>query len=134
MQDAITTAGMVWHGMEIFTGKHTARLSKNVCVLAKEADILVGIIAWRYGWQPDGTRKIDYRDGIRCCRGAVDVSARSCDLQLNPEKDFDPGSGSLEEARKAGCLHAIDFQQDQLPAYVSMSTTLGQKVLKAFAQ
>jgi len=25
---------------------------------AREADLLVGIIAWRYGWEPDGTKSI----------------------------------------------------------------------------
>jgi len=52
VQDAITTAGMVWHGMEIFTA--STRSTVEECVrLAKEADVLVGIIAWRYGWEPE---------------------------------------------------------------------------------
>ena len=56
VQDAITMAGMVWHGMEIFTA--STRSTVEECVrLAKEADVLVGIIAWRYGWEPEGQEK-----------------------------------------------------------------------------
>ena len=56
VQDAITTAGMVWHGMEIFTA--STRPTVEECRRsAKEADILVGIIAWRYGWEPEGEEK-----------------------------------------------------------------------------
>ena len=53
VQDAITSAGMVWHGMEIFTA--STRPTVEECLrYAKEADLLVGIIASRYGWEPDG--------------------------------------------------------------------------------
>ena len=56
VQDAITTAGMVWHGMEIFTA--STRPTVQECVrYTKEADVLVGIIAWRYGWEPEGQDK-----------------------------------------------------------------------------
>ena len=54
VQDAITMAGMVWHGMEIFTAD--TRPTVEVCLqYAGEADILVGIIAHRYGWVPEGS-------------------------------------------------------------------------------
>lgn len=46
VQDAITMAGMVWHGMEIFTA--STRPTVEECLrYVKEADLLVGIIAWR---------------------------------------------------------------------------------------
>jgi hypothetical protein len=42
--------------MEIFPA--STRPTVEECLrFAKEADILVGIIAWRYGWQPDGEEK-----------------------------------------------------------------------------
>ena len=56
VQDAITTAGMVWHGMEIFTASTRPTVQECLCH-AKEADVLVGIIAWRYGWEPEGQDK-----------------------------------------------------------------------------
>jgi hypothetical protein len=57
VQDAISMTGMVWHGMEIFTA--STRPTVEECVrLAAEADLLVGIIALRYGWEPDGQKSI----------------------------------------------------------------------------
>jgi hypothetical protein len=48
VQDAITMAGMVWHGMEIFTAS-THPTVEECLRRVREADLLVGIIAWRYG-------------------------------------------------------------------------------------
>ena len=57
VEDAVTMAGMVWQGMEIFTAG--TRPTVEECLrLAAEADVLVGIIAWRYGWEPDGKQGI----------------------------------------------------------------------------
>lgn len=54
VQDAITTADMVWHGMEIFTA--STKPTVEECLRhAREADVLAGIIARRYGWIPDGS-------------------------------------------------------------------------------
>ena len=56
VQDSVTMAGMVWHGMEIMTAG--TRPTVEECVrLVREADLLVGIIAWRYGWEPEGEEK-----------------------------------------------------------------------------
>jgi hypothetical protein len=42
--------------MEIFTAG--TRPTVEECVrLVREADLLVGIIAWRYGWQSEGQEK-----------------------------------------------------------------------------
>ena len=48
VRDAITMAGMVWHGMEIFTAG-TRPTVEECRRLAGEADVLVGIVAWRWG-------------------------------------------------------------------------------------
>lgn len=53
VQDAILLAGMVWHGMELFTAS-TRPVVEECLRYAREADVLVGIIAHRYGWEPDG--------------------------------------------------------------------------------
>ncbi|MCP3690410.1 MAG: DUF4062 domain-containing protein, partial [Gammaproteobacteria bacterium] len=57
VQDNITMAGMVWHGMEIFTAE--VQPTKDVCLkYVAEADLFVGIIARCYGWEPDGDKSI----------------------------------------------------------------------------
>lgn len=49
-------AGMLWHGMERFTA--SARPTVEECLRSvRETDLLVGIIAWRYGWEPEGEEK-----------------------------------------------------------------------------
>ena len=56
VQDAITMAGMVWHGMEIFPASTEPTVDE--CLrYAREADVLVGIIAKRYGWIPKKRKK-----------------------------------------------------------------------------
>ncbi len=46
VRDAITMAGMVWHGMELFTASDLPTVE---CLrLTEESDLLFGIIAW-YG-------------------------------------------------------------------------------------
>ena len=57
VQDAITMAGMVWHGMEIFTAG-TQTVVEESLRHVREADVLVGIVAYRYGWEPDGDKSI----------------------------------------------------------------------------
>ena len=43
--------------MELFTASE--RPTVEECLRrVREADLLVGIIAWRYGWEPDGERSI----------------------------------------------------------------------------
>lgn len=48
VQDVITRAGMVWHGMELFAAS-TRPVVEECLRYAREADVLVGIIAHRYG-------------------------------------------------------------------------------------
>ena len=54
VKDAITMAEMVWYGMEIFTAS-TRPIVEECLRYAHEADVLVGIIARRYGWIPEGS-------------------------------------------------------------------------------
>ena len=88
VQDAIARAGMVWHGMEIFPASIRSPL-KECLRYAKEADVLVGIIAKRYGWEPDGKKSItemEYDAAEERLMFQLDSS-----LSVNPDKDFDPG-------------------------------------------
>ena len=53
VRDAIRAAGMNPIGMEYFTAK--TRPTVEACLESVEqSDVLVGIIAWRYGWIPEG--------------------------------------------------------------------------------
>ena len=89
VQDAITMAGMVWHGMEVFPAG--IRPTVEECRrFSGEADVLVGIIAWRYGWEPEGEDKsiteIEYDAAEERLMFLIDPS-----LPINSETDFDPG-------------------------------------------
>jgi hypothetical protein len=88
VQDAITQAGMVWQGMEIFTA-NTRPTVEKCRQYAKEADVLVGIIAWRYGWEPEGQDKsiteIEYDAATERLMFLIDPS-----LPVNPDQDYDP--------------------------------------------
>jgi transposase-like protein len=124
VQDAITTAGMVWHGMEIFTASiHPA--VEECLRFVREADLLVGIIAWRYGWEPDGRKSItemEYDAARQRLMFLIDP-----ELPVNPEKDFDPGP---ERWKKQEKLEAFKerIRSDQMPALFK-ETTLQAKVL-----
>ena len=88
VQDAITMAGMVWHGMEIFPAS-TKKVVKECLRYAREADVLVGIVAWRYGWEPDGKKSItemEYDAAKERLMFQLDP-----DLEVKPDRDFDPG-------------------------------------------
>ncbi len=54
VEKAITKAEMVWLGMEIFpaSGAHAV---EECLRYVREADVLVGIIAHRYGFIPEGS-------------------------------------------------------------------------------
>ena len=80
-------AGMMWHGMEIFPASTESTV--NECLrYAEEADVLLGIIAWRYGWEPDGEKSItemEYDAAKERLMFQIDP-----DVPVKPEKDFDP--------------------------------------------
>jgi len=126
VQDAITMADMVWHGMEIFTAS-TKPVGEECLCFAREADLLVGIIAWRYGWEPDGNKSItemEYDAAKQRLMFIIDPT-----LPVNPEKDFDPGP---ERWKKQEKLEAFKerIRKDQMPALFT-ETTLQAKVLAA---
>jgi len=129
VQDAITMAGMVWHGMEIFTA--STRPTVEECLrLAREADVLVGIIAWRYGWEPDGKKSItemEYEAANERLMFLIDPS-----LPVNPEKDYDQVP---EYWKKLGKLEKFKarISADQMPT-TFLETTLQAKVFHALTE
>ncbi|MCP4294438.1 MAG: DUF4062 domain-containing protein, partial [Proteobacteria bacterium] len=129
VQDAITSAGMVWDGMEIFTAE--TKPTKEVCLkYAAEADLFVGIIAWRYGWQPDGDKSITEME-----YDAARAAGKDCLMfQLNPDlpvnqKDFDEGENKWDKQKLLAAFKKR-FAENQLPAYFD-ETNLGTKALVA---
>jgi hypothetical protein len=127
VQEAITTAGMLWHGMELFTA--STKPTVEECLRhAREADVLVGIIAWRYGWEPDGSEisitEMEYDAARERLMFLIDPS-----LPVKPEIDFDP---LPERWKKQDKLEAFKqrIQKDQMPALFN-ETTLQAKVLSA---
>ena len=129
VHDAITMAGMVWHGMEIFSA--SPRPTEEECLrFAKQADLLVGIIAWRYGWEPDGKKSItemEYDAARERLMFQLDPT-----LPVNPEKDFDPGPERWKKQEKLDAFRKR-FSADQMPAYFNEST-LQAKVLQSLNQ
>jgi len=126
VQDAITMAGMVWHGMEIFTAS-TQSTQEECLKYVREADLLVGIIAWRYGWEPDGKKSITEME--------YDAAKERLVFQLDPslpidrEKDFDLGSERWKKQEKLEKF-IKKFSADQMPTHFK-ETTLQTKVLAA---
>jgi Domain of unknown function (DUF4062)/NACHT domain len=126
VQDAITMADMVWHGMEIFTA--CTQPTVEECLRhAREADLLVGIIAWRYGWEPDGQKSItemEYDAARERLMFLIDTN-----LSINPDKDFDPGEERWDKQKKLDTFKKR-IASDQMPALFT-ETTLQAKVLQA---
>ena len=127
VEDAIQRAGMIHVGMERFTAD--ARPTLETCLeYAREADVLVGIIAWRYGWIPDGRRfsitELEYDAANERLMFVIDPS-----LPVVPDRDFDPGNDRWE---KQGQLQQFKsrISRDQMPA-VFDDTGLGVAVYDA---
>jgi hypothetical protein len=126
VEDAITMAGMVWHGMEIFTA--STRPTVEECLrYTREADLLVGIIAWRYGWEPDDKKSItelEYDAAKERLMFLIDSS-----LPVNPESDYDPLPGRWKKQDKLEAFKER-IPKDQMPTPFT-ETTLQAKVLQA---
>ena len=126
VQKAITSAGMIWYGMEVFSA--STRPTAEECIrYVREADVFVGIIAWRYGWEPNGLKSItemEYDAAQERLMFQLDPS-----IPVNPDRDFDSGP---DKWIKQGKLEAFKkrFAADQLPTLFE-ENTLGMKVLQA---
>ncbi len=129
VQEAITVAGMVWHGMEIFTA--STRPTVEECLrYVKEADLLVGIIARRYGWEPDGTKSItemEYDAAKERLMFLIDPK-----LPVNEEEDYDPGEERWDKQKKLAAFKKR-IAGYQMPGLFT-ETTLQAKVLAALNQ
>ncbi len=122
--DAITMAGMVWHGMELFTSSDRFTVEERLR-LVQEADLLAGVIAWRYGWEPNGEKSIiemEYE-----AAGERLIFQRDPSLPVSIEKDFDPEPDRWDKQKKLDSFKKR-FTGSQSPIYYN-DTTLGAKLL-----
>ena len=131
VQKAILDAGMFPVGMERFTARRNPTV--DYCQkMATEADVLVGIIAHRYGWIPKkraiSITEIEYK----AAKGAEKDRLM---FQINPslpvhmDKDFDQGPDKFKKQEKLEKFKT-KFSKDQMPTFFT-EEELGQKVLKA---
>lgn len=124
VQDVITRAGMVWHGMELFTAS-TRPVVEECLRYVREADVLIGIIAHRYGWEPDGKKSItemEYDEAKERLMFLIDQK-----LPVFPESAYDQDGDTWDKQKKLAAFRK-KIAQDQLPAHFT-ETTLGAIVL-----
>ncbi|MDP8225188.1 MAG: SUMF1/EgtB/PvdO family nonheme iron enzyme [Candidatus Lernaella stagnicola] len=130
VDDAIVSAGMLPVGMEWFTA--STRPTVEFCTqMAAECDLLVGIIAWRYGWIPKGSKvsitEMEYD-------AAKEAGKDRLMFVLDPslpftQKEFDQDKDKWVKQQKLETFKAR-FSEDQMPAHFN-ETTLGTRVLAA---
>jgi hypothetical protein len=127
VEDAIIRAEMVPVGMERFAAATNPAV--EVCTkLAAECDVYVGIVAHRYGWEPEGhggksITWLEYEAAKRAGRPRLMLEIDPS-LHLDKEKDLDAGAdrwpkqGRLDQFRAA-------FRADQMPAVFREDTLQG---------
>ncbi len=89
--EAVARSGMEAVAMERFAAK--TRPAKDECLrLASEADLFLGILAWKYGWIPDDeTRSITELEFDAATASGVDRLMFVLKPPMDPESDCDPG-------------------------------------------
>lgn len=127
VEDAVLAAGMVPVGMERFAAE--SRPAPELCVkLAREADLVVSILAWRYGWVPEGKDKsiteLEYDAARQRLTFFLDPK-----VAVNTERDFDPGSDRWEKQQKLE-LFRERIRSECTPGLFT-DETLGLRVLES---
>ena len=120
VEEAITRAGMVWLGMEIFPAS-TAHTLDECLRYAREADVLVGIIAHRYGWEPEGEKSITEME--------YDAAKERLMFLIDPslphtKEDYDTGPGRWKKQEKLDAF-IERIKEDQMPALFREETLYG---------
>ena len=115
---------MVWHGMELFAAS-TRPVVEECLRYVQEADVLVGIIAHRYGWEPDGKKSITEMEYDAAQERLMFLINQ--DLPVNQQKDYDEGPDRWKKQEKLEAFKK-KIAQDQTPA-IFTETTLGSIVL-----
>ena len=133
VMEAINDAGMIPIAMERF-GAAEEQVVDYCLGKVREADILVGIIAHKYGWQPDGSEKsiteLEYQ-------AAKDLPIPRLMFVIDPKlpftvEDCDPGPERWDKQKKLEAFIGL-FTKDQTPA-VFTEHDLGKKVYKSLLE
>jgi hypothetical protein len=108
VREAIERAGMLPIPMERFTADEQPPV--EVCLAkVREADVFVGIIAWRYGWIPPGREKsitqLEHEDATAAKLPRLLFVIDSM-LPLLPEEAFDPGPERWMKQEKLAAFKA----------------------------
>ncbi|MCH9685237.1 MAG: SUMF1/EgtB/PvdO family nonheme iron enzyme, partial [Deltaproteobacteria bacterium] len=134
VEDAIIAAGHVPVGMERFAASSQPTV-QQCQTLVEGCDWLVGIVAHRYGWVPDGEERsiteIEY-DAAKAKGMPRLMFVLADDVDVNPKRDFDQGPGRGAKLAKLDKFKA-KFGADQMPAPFR-ETTLGTRVTQALMQ
>ncbi|MCP3920020.1 MAG: SUMF1/EgtB/PvdO family nonheme iron enzyme [bacterium] len=125
IEDAVLRANMQPVGMERFTADTDP--TPEACVrMAEEADLLVGVLAWRYGWTPDGDgpsiTEMEYYASREQLMFVMDGKGDS-------DEDFDEGPDKWLKQHKLEQFKQR-VQRDGMPGLVT-DATLGVSVLDA---
>ena len=125
VEDAILGAGMLPIGMERFTA--TTQPTVESCLdLVKQADVLVGIIAWRYGWIPEGREfsitELEYNEAQERLMFLMDPS-----IAVLPDQDFDEEIDRWEKQQKLQAFKAR-MHKEQRPGLFKEGTLSGKVV------
>ena len=132
--DAIQRAEMVPVWMERFTAE--AKPTVEACVNhVKNADVLVGVIAWCYGWIPPGhdvsITELEY-DAAETHHKDRLMFLLAPSQPVVPEEDFDQGSDRIQKQIKLEAFKER-IQSDQMTTTFD-DTSLGAKVLDALTK
>jgi len=130
VEDAIIRAGCTPVGMERFTASVPPAVPE--CQrLASQADVLVGIVAHRYGWIPHGESRSITEIEYDAQRERL-MFVIHPDVDVNPTRDFDEGADRWDKQKKLDAFKKR-IQVDHKPGYFT-DATLGVMVLQALKE
>lgn len=111
--------------MEIFTAS-TKPVKEECLRLVKEADVFVGIIARKYGWEPDAEKSITEMEYDAAKASEIDCLMFKIDpaLPVNIEHDFDSSPDKWDKQKKLENF-INRFSDDQMPALFKETTLYG---------
>jgi formylglycine-generating enzyme required for sulfatase activity len=131
VEKAVLAANMFPIGMEHFTA--SAYPTVEECKRkVKEADVFVGIIAYRYGWIPDSSNisitEIEYETAEKANKPIL-MFVLDPNIPVIPDRDFDQDNDKWAKQEKLDAFKKR-FSSKHMPTYFE-EDTLGLKVLQA---
>jgi formylglycine-generating enzyme required for sulfatase activity len=126
VKEAVERAGMIPIGMEGFAASPTPPVDE--CLrLVEEADVLVGIIAWRYGWEPEGSDTSITEMEYDAAGERLMFLAK---YKMSPEEDCDAGPDRWDKQKKQDRFKG-KIQKSQTVNFFKDDAELALKVSQA---